>query len=334
MGIALNETEAVIWGWLKFYNISIIKIKKCKFCKVLLNENNTYSSDWVNKCRMCKNCRSKEYKKNITSEKQNVYGRNSNLRLKENVINAYGGKCECCGRSEWQFLTIDHIGRTGAKHREDINKKGSGNSINQWLKNENYPKEGFRLLCMNCNACDGFHGFCPHSIKKSVNCVDCNILLNSDNQFSFYVANVVSLCKICVVNRGIKRKTAKDIVINNKTLEQRRILAKKDTLNCRKILIEGYGGKCECCGENNYMFLAIDHINNNGAQERKNVSPSLFVNTLIKNNFPKNNYRLLCYNCNCSRGFYGQCYHELCRKLNVNDISISEYKDIILNNKV
>ncbi len=30
-----------------------------------------------------------------------------------------------------------------------------------------------------------------------------------------------------------------------------------------------------------------------------------------KDNYPKNDFRILCWNCNCSRGFSGYCPHAL-----------------------
>jgi radical SAM protein with 4Fe4S-binding SPASM domain len=35
------------------------------------------------------------------------------------------------------------------------------------LKNNNYPKDLFRLLCHNCNMARGCYGYCPH--EKLVN---------------------------------------------------------------------------------------------------------------------------------------------------------------------
>lgn len=69
-----------------------------------------------------------------------------------------------------------------------------------------------------------------------------------------------------------------------------------------------YGGnppKCACCGENEYKFLTIDHINNDGAEHRRNIgltrhSGTAFYRWLRKNNFPKG-FQVLCYNCNCGR---------------------------------
>jgi hypothetical protein len=66
-----------------------------------------------------------------------------------------------------------------------------------------------------------------------------------------------------------------------------------------------YGGnppKCACCGERENRFLTLDHINNNGAEERRKISrvSAIFYLYLIRNNYPEG-YRILCYNCNLGR---------------------------------
>ena len=68
------------------------------------------------------------------------------------------------------------------------------------------------------------------------------------------------------------------------------------------LVINHYGGKCACCGEIIFEFLTIDHIKGNGREERRKLgSNNLSIYRLIvKNNYP-NEYRVLCYNCNCGR---------------------------------
>ncbi len=70
-----------------------------------------------------------------------------------------------------------------------------------------------------------------------------------------------------------------------------------------------YGGSCACCGESRLAFLAIDHPNNDGAAHRKSGVDKI-GNWLFKHNYPKG-FRVLCHNCNCARGFYGFCPHEI-----------------------
>jgi hypothetical protein len=80
-------------------------------------------------------------------------------KLKDLAIAAYGGRCACCGETDRHFLSIDHVnGRKG----ESRSKALVGAKMYRWLKRKGYPKEEFRLLCMNCNFSYGMYGFCPH----------------------------------------------------------------------------------------------------------------------------------------------------------------------------
>jgi len=78
---------------------------------------------------------------------------------KRQVVDAYGGKCECCGESMIEFLTIDHINNDGALHRRIV---GKGRRIYADLIRLGFPKDNYRLLCFNCNIVRGFYGYCPH----------------------------------------------------------------------------------------------------------------------------------------------------------------------------
>jgi len=68
------------------------------------------------------------------------------------------------------------------------------------------------------------------------------------------------------------------------------------------------GLRCACCGEDHVEFLCIDHINGGGGQHRKSINGD-FYNWLKKHGFPKG-FRVLCFNCNGSLGFYGYCPHK------------------------
>jgi len=79
---------------------------------------------------------------------------------------------------------------------------------------------------------------------------------------------------------------------------------------CRLEAIAYYGGKCACCGEIIEEFLTIDHIKGGGTQHRKKVGNGWAFHAWLKrNDYPKG-YRVLCWNCNCSRGAYGYCPHK------------------------
>jgi len=89
--------------------------------------------------------------------------------------------------------------------------------------------------------------------------------------------------------------------------ERQRLWAKKN----RKIVLDHYGNKCSCCGETNQKFLAIDHINNDGAEHRKIVGQGggMLNRWIIKYNFP-DTFQILCHNCNMAKEIYGICPHK------------------------
>ena len=77
----------------------------------------------------------------------------------------------------------------------------------------------------------------------------------------------------------------------------------RHTWNLRLDTIKAYGGKCQLCGESNPYFMSIDHVYGDGAKERKITGSGVVLYRKLKNEgYPKDRYRLLCYNCNCALG--------------------------------
>ena len=73
---------------------------------------------------------------------------------------------------------------------------------------------------------------------------------------------------------------------------------------------------CSCCGETEFGFLTIDHVNGGGLKHRRTIKKkggTSFYNWLRKSGFP-NGFQVLCYNCNCSKGALGECPHEIIRR--------------------
>lgn len=142
-------------------------------------------------------------------------------------------------------------------------------------------------------------------IIKNKHCIDCNIKLEKHNCTESYIRRGNYLCKDCLKKRNRKKYLRNKISI--------RTGQKKYELSNKLKIIKEYGGKCSCCGEDTVEFLTIDHINNDGAECRKNTNQGTggkLYRWLIKNNYPKDNYQLLCYNCNCAKGFFGYCPHQ------------------------
>lgn len=81
-----------------------------------------------------------------------------------------------------------------------------------------------------------------------------------------------------------------------------------------------YGGyKCNCCGNAEFKeFMQLDHINNDGAAQRKlhgyRTGDSFYM-WLFKHNYPEG-IQVLCANCNCAKGILGECPHKTRRLSN------------------
>lgn len=95
-------------------------------------------------------------------EKQKEWSKNRAISLKQQVMSAYGGYCTCCGESQIEFLSIDHIRNDGKKWRAE-GKHSLGTNFYFQLKKQGYPKENLQILCYNCNLGKHYHGgVCPH----------------------------------------------------------------------------------------------------------------------------------------------------------------------------
>lgn len=79
-----------------------------------------------------------------------------------------------------------------------------------------------------------------------------------------------------------------------------------DTQRGRKIKLEfiaEYGGRCQVCGEGNWEFLTVDHINGGGMRHMRSLKKggARFYSWLKGQGWPKDEYQLLCFNCNCGK---------------------------------
>lgn len=124
-------------------------------------------------------------------------------------------------------------------------------------------------------------------------CIKCDTLLNDQNWNKSRQKNCSYICRSCDNKRkSLVRSALKQEVINT------------------------YGGKCICCNCEVMEFLTIDHIDESGAEHRKKLSKngsksySSFYQWLKKNNYPRENYQVLCFNCNYAKHICGICPHQ------------------------
>lgn len=93
-------------------------------------------------------------------------------------------------------------------------------------------------------------------------------------------------------------------------LQQRKTSVAHRYQQDRKAALKHYGGKCAVCGEDLEIFLTIDHINNDGAEHRrqlrgKNCSGINIGAWLRLHNYPQG-FQVLCVNCNHAKGRIGE----------------------------
>lgn len=102
---------------------------------------------------LCWNCNwLKHLDSRILSEEPRAVKKREAIQvLRRDVFGRYGGKCTKCGEEKLDVLTIDHIENNGAEHRRQLGKSG-GPSFYRWLRKQGYPKDGYQILCMNCNS--------------------------------------------------------------------------------------------------------------------------------------------------------------------------------------
>lgn len=161
--------------------------RACTKCRIVKPLTDYYKHDGRtdghrSRCKTCVDARSRERYHNILSKDPAFMRRNrergmiwhrankerSAARIAKNhklerlaCIKHYGNVCACCGESEYEFLSIDHIGGGGTQHR-----KTGVSKICRWLIKNKFP-QGFRILCHNCNQAIGFHGSCPHAKQRA-----------------------------------------------------------------------------------------------------------------------------------------------------------------------
>ncbi len=77
-------------------------------------------------------------------------------------------------------------------------------------------------------------------------------------------------------------------------------------------VLDALGHECACCAEKERIFLTVDHINNDGYKEKYGKdgvarAGRTLWSRLRKEGYPKDRYRILCFNRTADK----RCPHEL-----------------------
>lgn len=137
------------------------------------------------------------------------------------------------------------------------------------------------------------------------------------------ISNIGALCNVsgCLKSRAARgdkkgfRAQCLEHYNHSRLSEKQRNSNNEYYFKLRKLVIAHYSFGtmcCACCGEVNFEFLSIDHVDGKGNEHRKLMKAQGYTQLplwLKAHGFPEG-FRILCYNCNLARGFVGYCPHE------------------------
>lgn len=120
-----------------------------------------------------------------------------------------------------------------------------------------------------------------------------------------------------IQKKSAKKRMTKIVLVTKKwrhnNKDKMRLYNRSRTVKYKVWAIMYYSmgtGKCKCCGEDNILFLTIDHPNNNGKQHRKITGQGANMYTWLHSNKYPPGFDVLCFNCNCGRSVNsGTCPH-------------------------
>jgi hypothetical protein len=147
--MATSDSRKKLWA-------SRIEDGYCVYCGIQPPELNK---------KGCTSCLKRKYElqKNFLAENSSNQ-KEYHLKVRQEVIKKYGGRCTCCGESNWAFLVIDHINDDGYQERRDRYGSQRGSSHSFFLLLKRSPiREDLQILCWNCNSAKALYGCCPHN---------------------------------------------------------------------------------------------------------------------------------------------------------------------------
>lgn len=167
-------------------------------------------------------------------------------------------------------------------------------------------------VCLNCNNTKPITNFTGKGVQKSTGkkyrdsiCRKCRKQQRKH----------LKLCPSCA------RPAKEGGTYCNKCLDIMKKSKKRTHAKDKKAAFLNYGEHCALCGESLLEFLTIDHINDDGAEHRRelrsggNGGHNIYA-WLRKNKYP-HGFQTLCCNCNMAKSIIG--YHGLIKLLKKNN---------------
>jgi len=155
-------------------------------------------------------------------------------------------------------------------------------------------------------------------MKTEKLCVQCGLTKPASEFYIHTYKNrnpcLYKLCKLChnADNPNYKPQVPRS---EDEKKEASKEKKRKYYQRLKKQVFDAYANICACCGETTPEFLTLDHVNNDGAEHKRQLQgnsraggTSVFLD-VIRQHFP-DTFQLLCYNCNCSKQFAGGCPHQ------------------------
>jgi len=141
---------------------------------------------------------------------------------------------------------------------------------------------------------DGFNGICRKCVNARRNDRHALVRPQINKQQKIYRGNLTE------AGREEARKRTADWYLENRSAVLLRRKSERAAL--RSEMLDVYGNRCVCCGEQEPAFLTLDHADNDGAAHRRETGNTYASwKDLKAKGWPQRGYRLLCYNCNCGR---------------------------------
>jgi hypothetical protein len=84
------------------------------------------------------------------------------IKMRLELFEAFDCKCQCCGESHPDFLTLEHI---DGKGKSELKRKNGRRVTTQEIyhaRKSGFDPSMYSLLCINCNFAKGHWGRCPH----------------------------------------------------------------------------------------------------------------------------------------------------------------------------